>query len=461
MTTWFSSRRRAEDFAAHLDGSRPGPHRAPRPETDAAPDAGTERLLQLARAVQAHGATDTSATPGAAFTRDLRDRLMAEAPTVLTAERPAEPGTAPTSLGAGSRRSRERRLVTAATAAVVLGGGVGAATASRDSMPGDTLYPLKRALERADVVLSGSPNARGRDLLDQARHRLDESRALLSDGDGTSTALVPATLRAFTDESRQGADLLLASYRDDQGPAPVLTVRRFAAASYEALGRLSAGAPSAAQPVIAEAMQSLGDIDARAGALCSTCADLPDLGLSPASLESADGARTRAELNAARLEKTRPAVVHVPVRKASERAATPTSSAESASATEVSPATAQAATGPSRHASAPAPTAAAPAAPAPTAAQALPAAPAVPTVAPRHGTAAPLVKHPTSPSAPVALPSSAPSAGLSSGPLADPLPTVSAPAAAPKAPQVRKAPRATVLPGEPALRSGTGGALGQ
>lgn len=457
MTTWFSSRRRAEDFAARLDGSRPGPHGAPGPTTDA----GTERLLALAGAVQAHGAMDPSATPGAAFTRDLRDRLMAEAPTVLTAERPAEPGTAPMSLSAGSRRSRERRLVAAATAAVILGGGVGAATASRNSLPGDTLYPLKRALEHADVALSGSPNARGRDLLDQATHRLDESRALLRDGDGTNMALVPATLRAFTDESREGADLLLASYRDDQGPTPVLTVRRFAAASYEALGRLSADAPRATQPVIADAMQVLGDIDARAGALCSTCADLPDLGLSPASLESADGARARAELNAARLEKSRPSLVHVPVRKALERAATPASSAEPASAPEVSPETAHAASGPSRHASAPAPTPAASVAPAPTAAQALPAAPAAPTVAPRDGAAASMAKPPTSPSAPVALPSSAPSVGPSSGSLANPLSTVSAPDSAPKPPQVTKAPRATVLPGEPALRSGAGGALGQ
>lgn len=307
MTAWFRTRGRAEDFSARLEGSLPGPR--------GSADTETERLVGVVRTLRAQSSADPSATPREAFARELRERLIAEAPSALTGE------TTDNGVLTRKRGSRERRLVAAATAAVVLGGSVGVATASQGSLPGDTLYPVKRTLERADVALSGSPAARGRDLLHQATDRLEEARALLAEDDGTRTALVPGTLQAFTGQGREGAKLLLGDYGANQRPASVLTVRRFAAASLKALNALSTTAPVEARPVIREGELMLTDIDARASALCATCADLPDLRLAPTFEVSTEVTRARAEANSAKLEPSRPAIVKVPAPKAREATA--------------------------------------------------------------------------------------------------------------------------------------------
>lgn len=319
MTAWFRTPQRAEIFSARIEGSLPGAHRRV--------DAETERLEAVVHALRAQGAFEASAAPREVFARDLRERLLAEAASVLTAE-PVEStqgsgNTANADLPVPLRKpgARERRLVAAAMAAVVLGGGLGVATASEGSLPGDTLYPVKRVVERADVLLSDSPAARGRDLLHQASHRLDEAQGLLARDDGTGTALVPGTLEAFTDEGREGANLLLGDYADHPVPTSVLTVRRFAAASLRSLNALSATAPVEARPAIRDAELMLADIDERASTACTTCADLPALRLLPSSQVSAEVTRTRAEVNAAKLEHGRPVVGQVPATRAAKAAA--------------------------------------------------------------------------------------------------------------------------------------------
>jgi hypothetical protein len=187
-------------------------------------------------------------------------------------------------------------------------------------LPGDTLYPVKRLVERADVLLSDSPAARGRDLLHQAGHRLDEAQGLLARDDGTGTALVPGTLQAFTVEGRQGANLLLGDYADHPVPTSVLTVRRFAAASLRSLNALSATVPAEARPAIRDAEVMLADIDERASTACTTCADLPAVRLLPSSQVSAEVTRTRAQMNAAKLEHGRPVVGKVPAARAAKAA---------------------------------------------------------------------------------------------------------------------------------------------
>lgn len=310
MTAWFRTPKRAETFSARIEGSLPGAHRRL--------DADTERLEAVVHALRAQGSVEASAAPREVFARDLRERLLAEAPSVLTAERAenaqgsGNTGNADLPVPLRKPGARERRLVAAAMAAVVLGGGLGVATASEGSLPGDTLYPVKRVVERADVLLSDSPATRGRDLLHQANHRLDEAQGLLARDDGTGTALVPGTLAAFTDEGRDGANLLLGDYVDHPVPTSVLTVRRFAAASLRSLNALSAAAPVEARPAIRDAEVMLADVDERASTACITCADLPALRLPPSSPVSAEVTRIRAEVNAAKLEHSRPVVAQVP-----------------------------------------------------------------------------------------------------------------------------------------------------
>lgn len=378
MTAWFRTSRRAEDFSARIEGSLPGAHRKV--------DAETERLETVVRGLRAQGSVSSSAAPREDFARDLRERLMAEAPSVLTAEIADNNESSMPTAPLRKAGTREKRLVAAATAAVVLGGGVGVATASQNSLPGDTLYPIKRIVERADVLLSGSPAARGRDLLHQATGRLDEAQGLLAEDHGTSTALVPGTLQAFTVQGREGGNLLLGDYRDNPAPASVLTVRRFAAASLRSLNALLATAPAEARPAIRDAESMLAEIDEHASALCPTCADLPDLRLLPTFQASAEVTRVRAEVNAAKLEHSRPAVADVPDPKTVKAAA--------ASAGTAAPARA--------HASVPAD------APAP--ASALESRPARPQ-APAPETVLPPPIHRVAPrtTAPLAVPSAAPS----------------------------------------------------
>ena len=73
MTPLFRSRQRAEDFAALVDGASP---------LVGATSAATGRLVGVAQLLRDHA--DERAVPRAAFAADLRERLMAEAATVLT-----------------------------------------------------------------------------------------------------------------------------------------------------------------------------------------------------------------------------------------------------------------------------------------------------------------------------------------------------------------------------------------
>lgn len=64
--------------------------------------------------------------------------------------------------------------VLAATVILVLGSGIVGASAMYDSVPGDTLYPLKRATERAQVALTLSADARAKLQVDLMGRRVDE-----------------------------------------------------------------------------------------------------------------------------------------------------------------------------------------------------------------------------------------------------------------------------------------------
>ena len=94
-----------------------------------------------------------------------------------------------------------------ASAAVLIGGTAGMATAAQHSLPGEALYPVKRGIEKAELGLSMSSAGRGRDLLHQASDRLDEAQGLVDQGSATGTPRVPDTVAAFTASARDGRHL--------------------------------------------------------------------------------------------------------------------------------------------------------------------------------------------------------------------------------------------------------------
>ena len=272
MTTLLRARQRAEEFAALVDGTA----------GDAAAGRDGERLLGVVTTLRRGAELDPSATPRAAFSLDLRERLMVEADVAL------KPQTATLALPVRTHGRRERRLVAAATAAILLGGTAGMATAAQDALPGEALYPIKRGIEKVDVSLSGSQTARGQDLLSQASRRLEEVRGLMDAGTATGAPQIPATLDTFTTQAHQGADLLMAAYTDDENPKAIDSIRSFAARDIEVLAQLSAIAPPAARSDLHDAALALRDIDAEATRLCTTCDGRAPLRVPTVFLDSAE-----------------------------------------------------------------------------------------------------------------------------------------------------------------------------
>jgi hypothetical protein len=295
MSTLFPTRRRAEEFSARVDGTGR--------QDLAVADPDTDRLVGLVSALRAHGSAPSAPAPRPEFAAQLRERLLAEAGTVLT------PATAGLTLPSRPRGRRERRLAVAASVAVLLGGTAGVAAAAQQALPGEALYPLKRGIENVEVRLATSPSGRGQDLLDQATGRLDETGQLLDDGSATSGAQVPGTLDTFVDQARSGADLLLGSYQDSGDTEAVAEVRQFAADDLPVLAGLAQDAPPEVRSSIARAAQALTGIDHRADATCPTCADLPALRLPVVLRVAAEADRALAHIEGAHLDNSHPVVV--------------------------------------------------------------------------------------------------------------------------------------------------------
>lgn len=287
MTALFSARRRADEFAAAVDGrSRALPEEL-RPLVSVATALREEHLAEV--------------TPRPEFTAQLRALLMAEA------ERSLSPDAA---LVLPVRRPgpRERRLAVAASVAVLLGGSAGVAAAAQSALPGEALYPLKRGIEHAEAGLSVSTAGRGEDLLRQADGRLAEVEGLLA-GSPTAAPQVPATIEDFTGQAQEGAELMLASFEETGDPAAVVAVREFAASSITMLQEIARTAPPEAQDELAAAAMTLKDIDARAAALCPSCGDdLPDLQVPGIFLAAAEVDRVLALVAEQRLDNSHPVV---------------------------------------------------------------------------------------------------------------------------------------------------------
>jgi hypothetical protein len=287
MTALFSARRRADEFAAAVDGrSRAVPEEL-RPLVSVATALREEHLETVA--------------PRPEFAAELRALLMAEA------ERSLSPD-APLVLPPRQHGPRERRLAVAASVAVLLGGSAGMAAAAQNALPGDALYPIKRGIESAEAGLSVSTAGRGEDLLRQADGRLAEVEGLLA-GSPTAAPQVPGTIEDFIGQAQEGAELMLASFEETSDPGTVVAVREFAASSIAMLQEIARTAPPEAQDELAAAAMTLKDIDARAAELCPSCGDdLADLQVPGVFLAAAEVDRVFALVAEQRLDNSHPVV---------------------------------------------------------------------------------------------------------------------------------------------------------
>lgn len=268
MTPWISARR-ADAFESKLSTPE-----AEHPLTDS-------DLLELVASLRTLEAPE----PRPEFVGRLRAQLMAEAETALVPlERDRDLAAARLTLPERNPR-RQRRLVAAIGAVVLVGTGSTMAVASQSALPGDGLYPIKRLMENARSSVTFDDTSKGEQDLAHARARLSEAEALVASAKDSSLAQVAGTLETFTNQARDGADLLLADFVASENEDAVRQVRSFAADGLNRLRALKPLTPDTAQAALQTAASALVTIDSSAAGLCPTCgselADYTDLLAAP------------------------------------------------------------------------------------------------------------------------------------------------------------------------------------
>jgi hypothetical protein len=213
-------RRQADDFERLLSGGRASTPEAAR---DLAP------LADLARSL-----VPVQHAPSDDFRAALRAQLVAEA-----AARVPAPGV-PAQQFRPSAPARIRQAVAAAAVASVVAG-VGAAAASTQALPGDSLYGLKRQIENVQLDLARGDLGHGRERLEQADARLSEAEALTASEHGSDPATKALVLKALDEMDAAvvlGVDDLNQAYRETGDDEPLLVLERFVTEQRERLADL-------------------------------------------------------------------------------------------------------------------------------------------------------------------------------------------------------------------------------
>lgn len=289
MTSLLSAKKRAEEFAAAVEGGADSS--SLRPET--------AELVAVVGTLQ----RETPPVPRAEFSAALRERLMAEAATSLA-------GDNILALPTRRKGSRERRMALAASSLVLIGGTAGMAAAAQNALPGEALYPIKRGLEKAQTGLSASDAARGKDLLAQADSRLVEVQGLIDQPTGTAgLSQVPATIEDFTAQAYEAAEVLLDEYEQHGDDSIIEELRTFAVDNLDELRQLAKSAPPEHHDELAVAADALMQIAARAEAICPDCApELQAMKLPSLFLTANEARRAMAAAGGAKMDNSHPPI---------------------------------------------------------------------------------------------------------------------------------------------------------
>jgi hypothetical protein len=254
MTPLFAARRRAERFDSLVAGGR-------RDDVDRS----TADLLELVSTLRS--VPEPQARP--AFVADLRERLLVAAASELAPATPARQRDDVARLTIKpSRTRRERRVGVALGAFAIVGATTSMAVASQGAIPGDALYPVKRAIENTQAGFAVGDDAKGETMLGNASERLDEVDKL-SQKSKPDAKLVKQTLVTFTQQFTDGSNALLADYEQHGDPASVAQVHQNAANGLDALGALNGDIPPAAHDALVEAAGAVLGVDHQALNLCA------------------------------------------------------------------------------------------------------------------------------------------------------------------------------------------------
>jgi len=181
----------------------------------------------------------------------------------------------PASVDGSSRPRRHARsglrrvAVTASFALLALvvaaGGGM---FASRDALPGDTLYGVKRVAESAGTALTFDDAARAARHLELASTRLNEVEQLVDDK-GTEQAdptLLSGAILDFDSSTGEGSDLILTE-DEAHDPARLADLQAWAAEQVSRLSTLRSGLPTSAQTEVDHSIELLDKLRQRAAEL--------------------------------------------------------------------------------------------------------------------------------------------------------------------------------------------------
>ena len=264
MTGLFSVRRRADEFDAAL--SDPS---APLTEREARQFAELLALVADLRSIP-------ELTPRPDFVADLRSRLMTEADTALLPQS-ARPLTAEEQRISLPVRAtgRDRRLAAMLGGAALVGATTSMAVAAQTALPGESLYPVKRALEEAQTGIARGDAAEGGAMLASARGRLDEIDALADRSSPASVSAISSTLETFSEQSGDASESLFAAYGANGDEALIVDLRTFTTSSIDRLSDLQSALPVSSREELVAAAEQLNDIDRRASEVCPSCGGAP------------------------------------------------------------------------------------------------------------------------------------------------------------------------------------------
>ncbi|MFE4000043.1 DUF5667 domain-containing protein [Nocardioides sp. YIM B13467] len=263
MSPAFPARKRADEFDRMVAAAA---------ATDRRASQSADELRDLAVFASSLSTLSDSAVPSRDFSVSLRERLMEAADTELVpAPRTERTVERKLTVGPVRRPRRQRKLAVAFAAMAIVGGTAGAAAASQTALPGDSLYPVKRAVENVSAGFTVSTQARGIRILEDAGTRLREAKSLVADAPMTDAERVTSTLETFSRQAAHGSDLLISDFEQSQDNDSLAQLRTFAADGVEELAELSPKVPERAEPAVSDAAQTLVLIDQAAAQLCPTC----------------------------------------------------------------------------------------------------------------------------------------------------------------------------------------------
>jgi hypothetical protein len=257
MTSLIPARRRAERFDSLVEGGR-------RDDVDQT----TSDLLELVGALRSM--PEPQARPE--FVADLRERLLLAAETELTPVRTARERDVERLTIKPTRTRRERRIALALGTVAVLGATTTMAYASQSAIPGDALYPLKRAIENTQAGFSHGDEGKGEAILNNASVRLDELDELTQQKD-PDAQLITQTLNTFTAQATDASHHLLADYEQNGHAASIQQLHQFTQDSIDQLSGIAPLVPQPAQAALHDAAAALVTIDAAATNVCPDCGD--------------------------------------------------------------------------------------------------------------------------------------------------------------------------------------------